>query len=514
MTESKDAHGRRRSRGEHESIWIDSSPTTEYAPLDGGLRVDTAVIGGGIAGITTAAELKNAGHDVAVLEAERIVTGVTGHTTAKLTSLHGLRYQDLVSNFDTRRARRYGDANEAAIDYVEQTVAEHDIDCDFERTPAFTYVTSRGERERVEAEVAVARQLGLPASLDESPPLPYDVEAAIRFDEQAKFHPRTYLLALAERIPGDGSYLFEETRALDIDRGAPHEVETERGTVRAEHVVVATHFPMYDHGLYFARMTPTRGYVLAARLEDDAPEGLYYRPGDPYFSVRPHPTGDRSLVLVGGQNHRTGHAENEFDRYRNLEREARSRFDVQSIEYRWSTQDYRSVDGVPFVGRLAPHTNGVYVATGFGGWGLTNGTAAGLLLADLICGTDNEWQTLYSPTRFTPRASAKELIEHNAHSVKHLVQNRLTDSSSDVLDLSPDEGEVVHHGSSATGVYRDEAGELHAVSAVCPHMGCILRWNDTDPGWDCPCHGSRFAVDGRVIDGPAVEDLPRRDIEE
>ena len=513
MTESEKSHEQQRVHGEHESIWLASSPTTDYDPLDGGLRVDTAVIGGGIAGITTAIELKNAGHDVAVLEAERIVTGVTGHTTAKLTSLHGLCYQDLVSNFDTQQARRYGDANETAIDHIEQQVEAHDIDCDFERTPAYTYVTSRDERKRIEREVDVARHLGLPASLDESPPLPYDVEAAVRFDDQAHFHPRKYLLALAERIPGDGSYLFEETRARDVDRGPPHEVETERGTVRADQVVVATHFPMYDHGLYFARMTPTRGYVLAARLEDDAPEGLHYRPGKPYFSVRPHPTGDQSLVLVGGQNHRTGHAENEFERYRKLEREARSKFDVESIEYRWSTQDYTSVDGVPFVGRLAPHTDGVYVATGFGGWGMTNGTAAGLLLADLVRGNDNEWQTLYSPTRFKPRASAKELVEHNAHGVKHLVQDRLADSSDDVLALSAGDGKVVHHGSSATGVYRDEDGEVHAVSAVCPHMGCILRWNDAERGWDCPCHGSRFAYDGRVIDGPAVEDLARRDPE-
>lgn len=514
MTESENVHEHRRLDGERESIWIADAPTTDYAPLDGGLRVDTAVIGGGIAGITTAAELKRAGHDVAVLEAERIVTGVTGHTTAKLTSLHGLCYQDIVSKFDTQQARCYGDANEAAIGHIEQMVDEHHIDCEFERTPAYTYVTSPDERNRIEREVDVARGLGLPASLDESPPLPYDVEAAVRFDDQARFHPRKYLLALAERIPGDGSFLFEETRARDIDRGAPHEVETERGTVRADQVVVATHFPIYDHGLYFARMTPKRGYVLAARLEDDAPEGLYYRSSTPYFSVRPHPTGDRSLVLIGGQNHRTGHAENEFDRYRNLEREARSKFDVESIEYRWSTQDYASVDGVPFVGRLAPQTDGVYVATGFGGWGLTNGTAAGLLLADIIRGHDNDWQSLYSPTRFKPVASAKDLIEHNKHAVEHLVTDRLTWSSDEIDDLSPDDGTVVHHETGATGVYRDEDGELRAVSAVCPHMGCILQWNGAERGWDCPCHGSRFEHDGRVIDGPAVKDLPRRNIEE
>lgn len=512
MDKTNRDHDQQELSGKPESIWIDSSTTTDYPPLEGGLKVDTVIVGGGIAGITVAAQLKDAGRDVAVLEAGRILNGVTGHTTAKLTSLHGLIYHQLRSKFGEKKARLYGDANETAIDHVEETVSKYGIGCDFERTPAYTYVDSQEKRKKIKREVEAARSLGLPASFVESTTLPYDVEAAVRFDDQAHFHPRKYLLALAERIPGNGSYLFENTRATDVDRGTPNEVKTERGTIAADEVVIATHFPLYDHGLYFARMSPKRGYVLAARLENTAPEGLYYRPGNPYFSVRSHPTGDQSLVLIGGQNHRTGHGGDGFDRYRKLEKEAKSKFDVASIEYRWSTQDYTSVDSVPFVGKLAPQTEDIYVATGFGGWGMSNGTAAGLLLADLIRDQENEWQSVYTPTRFKPSASAKELIKHNEHAAKHFIGDRIRSPKS-TPDLSNDEGRVIQKGTDAIGVYRDEHGELHSVSAICPHMRCILHWNGAERSWACPCHGSRFTYDGTVIDGPAMKDLPKRDLE-
>lgn len=494
--------------GDHQSIWIASSSTTDYPSLDGGLEVDTAIVGGGIAGITTAVQLKDAGRDVALIEADRILDGVTGHTTAKLTSLHGTIYHELASTFGRKKARLYGEANQTAIDHIQEQVHEYDIDCDFEKAAAYTYVDSSTKRQEIKDEVETARELGLPATFVDSTSLPYDVEAAVRFDDQAHFHPRKYLLALAERLPGDGSYLLENTRAVDVERGPQSTVKTERGPVRADDVVLATHFPLYDQGLYFARMSPKRGYVLAARLESPAPDGLYYELGDPYFSVRPHPTGDRSLVLIGGQNHRTGHGTDEFERYRKLEMETRSRFDVSSIEYRWSTQDFASVDSVPFIGKLAPHTDDIYVATGFGGWGMTNGTAAGILLADLVLGRPTQWQQVFTPTRFSPRASARDLLEHNVHATKHFLGDRLPRQSDRFPELSTDEGAVVREGSDALGVYRDEDGEVYTVSAVCPHMGCRLRWNGAERSWDCPCHGSRFEYDGTVIDGPAVEDLP------
>lgn len=499
----------------HESIWTATTGDTDYESLDGEtVTVDTAVVGGGIVGITTARHLTEAGQTVAVIESNRIASGVTAHSTAKLTSQHGLIYDSLVSQFGERRARLYAAANEAAIDEVTTRADAEGVDGDVRRTPAYTYTTGRKGKARIRDEVEAARRVGLDAAYTESTPLPYDIVAAVKFEEQAAFHPRAYLCSLAEGIVDDGSFIFEGATAQDVDRGRRCRVRTDRGAVVADDVVVATHFPFYDRGLYFARLTPKQSYVLAARLDGEVPEGMYYRHGNPYFSVRPQPAGEESIVLIGGQNHRTGHGGPTFQYYRKLEREARSKFDVASIEYRWSTQDFVAADGVPYVGKLAPGTDHVYVATGFGGWGLSNGTAAGMLLADLVRGVENPWRDVYRPTRVTPTASARRLMSHNLHAAKHFVRDRLPQSRpADVRGLDPGEAGIVESDEVPTAVYRDEDGDYHAVSAVCPHMGCTVTWNDAERTWDCPCHASRFEYDGDVVDGPAVEPLPAARLE-
>lgn len=497
--------------GRHESLWIATTPRTDFDRLEGDLRVDVAVVGGGIVGITAATHLKEAGHSVAVLEADRVVEGVTGHTTAKLTAQHGLKYDSLLSRFGAERARHYARANEAAIEEVAGRVESMGIDCDFGRLPAYTYVEEPGRRRELRREAAAAERLGLPASFVEETDLPFAVEAAVRFDDQAHFHPRKYLLALAEDLPGDDCHVFEETRALDVDGGRTATVETDRGTVRADDVVLATHFPLVDPALYFARLSPKRSYVVAARLEEEPPAGMYYRPTQPYYSVRPHPSAEGPIVLVGGESHRTGEGGDVAARYERVERAARRDFDVAEVEYRWSTQDFASVDGVPLVGEAGPTTDGVYVATGFGGWGMTNGTAAGMLLADLVRGEDNPWAPVYDPNRFTPAASAREFASHNAASAGHFVGDWLSPRPTETAELSPGEGDVYRRGVRPVAAYRDEDGELHLRSAVCTHLRCVVRWNDGEGTWDCPCHGSRFDADGTVLEGPANRDLPRLD---
>ncbi len=498
--------------GRHKPIWFDTSPQTEYAALDGELRVDTAVVGGGIAGITTAFELRNAGQSVALLDRNRILRSVTGHTTAKLTSLHGLIYAHLCDHFGQQHARQYAGANEAAIDGIEATVREHDIDCGFVRTPAYTYVESEDGHQKIREEVEAARNLGLPATYVESTELPYDAEAAVEFANQARFQPRKYLLELARRIPGGNSHIFEETTVQDVTDGTPCRVQTDRGEVVARDVVIATHFPIRDPALYFTRLSPKRSYVLGARLAAAPPEGMYYDPEEPYFSVRPHPVDGESMVLIGGQNHRTGQGDSTKERYRRLEQQARERFDIESIEYQWATQDYVAIDRVPFVGRLAPQMCHLYVATGFGGWGMTNGTAAGRLLSDLILGRENPYRSVYRPARLQLGASLGRLLSHNTHAAKHLIGDRTERRPRlDRSRLARGEAAVFTAQDEPVAAYRDEGGELHAVSAVCPHMGCLVSWNDGEQSWDCPCHGSRFDIDGTVLDTPAVDDLDHPD---
>ena len=497
--------------GRDASLWLDTTRRTDYPPLEGDLRVDTAVVGGGIVGVSAALQCAERGRDVALLEADRIVEGVTGRTTAKVTAQHGLMYDDLLDKHGREVARQYAEANAAAIAEIEARIEDHDIECDFQRLPAYADTGADGQRSRLVREAEVARGLDLPATFVEDPPSPAASSGAVRFDEQAQFHPRKYLLALADEIPGEGSHVFEETEVTDVEDGTPCRVETDRGTVTAENVLVATHFPLQDPSFYFARQYPKRSYVLAVRLAEDPPEGLFYRDAEPYFSARPHPTDDGALTLVGGQNHKTGQGESTATRYRQLERQARQHFDVESVEYRWSTQDYVSTDRIPFVGPLGPTSERVYAATGFGGWGMTNGTAAATMLAAFAAGETPRWAAAFDPQRVDPVAAGKDLVTENVNAGAEFTRDwtkALLGGENGIV--APGEGEVVRRDGRPLAVARDEDGDLHVRSAVCTHMDCLVRWNDAERSWDCPCHGSRFSIDGEVLEGPAVEDLPER----
>jgi glycine/D-amino acid oxidase-like deaminating enzyme/nitrite reductase/ring-hydroxylating ferredoxin subunit len=493
------------------SLWIDTSEDAGFPTLDRPLSVDVAVLGGGIVGISTALLLKRAGMTVAVVEAERVGTGVTGHTTAKLSSLHGLTYDDLCSSFGDDGARAYGAANQAGIEQIAEWVEEEGIDCDFRRKPNYTYAPSRDMLGDIEKEVEAAQRIGLPASYTEETDLPYPVAGAIRFDDQAEFHPRRFLLALAALIPGEGSHVFEHSRATGVEDGKPCRVETTGALLTAGAVVVATHFPILDRGAYFARIHPERSYALGVRVSGETPQGMYISAGEPTRSIRSHPVADGEILIVGGEGHKTGQGGDTAERYRTLERFAREHWDVESIEYQWASQDNESIDHVPYVGKLAPFSRRIYTATGFKKWGLAQGVAAGMILEDLLLGRPNPWAKLYDPARMKPLASAKDFVTENANVAKRLVGDRVTKRGGrDAEDLAPGEGDIVELNGEKVAGFRDEDGALHAVSTVCTHMGCQLNWNSGDRSWDCPCHGSRFAPDGEILHGPAVRPLARK----
>ncbi|WP_266074800.1 FAD-dependent oxidoreductase [Haladaptatus caseinilyticus] len=494
--------------GTDASLWLETTPSTDFQPLAEDKRVDVAVVGGGIAGLSIAMELTDAGKSVAVLEAKRIASGVTARTTAKVTSQHGLVYDELTSKFGREKARQYADANEAAIEIVADRADR--IECDLRRVPAYTFVNDENDRNRVRREVNAARNVGLPASFVERIPQIPAAVAAVRFDDQAQFHPRKYLLGLADEVSHDGCDVFEGTTVTGVTPGSPCEVETARGTVLADDVVLATHFPITDPAGYFARMYPKQSYVVAVRTRDPAPDGMFYRTGTPYFSARSHEIDGESVVLVGGQNHKTGQGGSTTERYRAVEREARNHFDVDEVVFRWSTQDYRSVDGVPFIGPIAPWREHVYVATGFGGWGMTTGVVAGRILAEEIAGTGSEWADVFDPGRLPPLSNATSFVEENTNAGKQFVADWTTKPHATTEPLPPGNARIVRENGSAIAEYRDENDELHRVSAVCTHLKCLVKWNDAEETWDCPCHGSRFDCDGSVLDGPAVRDLPKR----
>ncbi|MDQ3757887.1 MAG: FAD-dependent oxidoreductase [Actinomycetota bacterium] len=461
-------------------------------------------MGGGITGLTAARLLADEGVRVAVLEAGPLVAGATGYTTAKVTALQRTTVSEIARRHGAERAAAYAQANRAAVDMVATLVAKDGIDCELERAAACTYTEQPDEVSAVEAEHNALREAGLHARLDASTELPFPVAAAVWLDEQLQFHPRRYCLGLAGAVGQRGGTVHELTRVVDVDEAADGcTVTTQRGVVRAEQVVVATHLPFLHGGTYFARAHPYRSYAMAARVVGERPKGMYISVESPTRSVRSTAEG---WLVISGEGHKVGHDDDTRRRYDALEAWARKNYDVESIDYRWSAQDYESVDGVPYVGRLTDHHQRVWVATAFRKWGMSNGTAAAMMLTDLLLRRDNPWVEAFDSRRRAPKASLKTLVSENLDVGKRFVGDRLQ-SRTPVEELAPGQGAIAELDGKTVAAYRDLDGTLHAVSPTCTHLGCRVAFNTAERSWDCPCHGSRFDVDGRVIEGPAVEDL-------
>lgn len=487
----------------HRSLWIETSAGTDHPSLAGDTTADVVVVGAGIAGLTTARLLAEDGASVVVIDAGPICAGATGYTTAKLTSLHGRNYAQLADRFDADVARVYGEANEAAIGIVERLVAQDAIECGFERRPHVAYATSAAGAEDLRREGEVARRLGLPATDDTATELPFPVTGALRFDGQAQFHPRAYCLALADAVAARGGRIHEHTRALHVDGGASV-VATDRGEVRAGAIVVTTHLPFKELGGYFARAEPSRSYACAVTVEGPRPEAMYISVDEPTRSLR---TAGEHLI-VGGEGHKVGDHHDTTVHYEALESWAREHFEGMAVAHRWSAQDWAPADGIPFIGRMAGEPDHVYVATGFKKWGMSNGTVAAAIISDLIAGRSNPWAEVFDARRIAPKQNLRKVVAENVEVVKHFVGDRIASRNPPPADeLAPGQGAVVELDGEKVAAFRDDDGALHAVSAVCTHLGCLVSFNTAERTWDCPCHGSRFNVDGCVLEGPAVDDL-------
>lgn len=491
-----------------ESYWLASTARTSYPALEEDIKVDVAIVGGGMTGITSAYLLKKEGLRVAVIDADRIVQGTTGHTTAKITSQHELIYNKIKNYMGEEKARQYAKANETAISTISDLIKKEGINCDFHWEPAYIYTLMDSYVQQIADETNAAASLGIKASFLESVPLPFQVKGAVRFDGQARFHPRKYLLALAKKIEGDGSYIFEHTRIVDINEGNPCTVVTKQGKkVIAGNVIIASHFPCFDGmGFYFARMYPERSYAMAVKVKEEFLGGMYINAEEPGRSLRSQESDAGKIVIFSGEHHKTAHGTDMYKHYENLLEFAKQHYDVQELLYRWSTQDYTTLDKVPYVGRLTSKTPNIYVATGFRKWGMTNSTAAAMIIKDLIVKGENPWTEVYDPARFVPNPSITSFISINADVAANLIAGKLRPVSNDI-DIEKGEAKAVEIEGQKMGVYRDEKGQLHTVDTTCTHMGCELKWNDAEKSWDCPCHGSRFTYEGEIVEGPAINEL-------
>jgi len=500
--------------GKFASLWAATSASTGYAALDedlhGALDVDVAVIGGGIAGLTAALALRQAGQTVAVLEAARVGTGVTGNTTGKVTSLHRLAYTELAGRHGNEAARLYGQANEAAIEHVAGTVGAEGIDCGFRRVSNYTYAESEDSLALVREEAALAARLGLPSSFTTEVPLPstvgsFPVAGAVRFENQAQIHALRYVQGLARAVDGGGSFVFEDSPATGFRDGSPAVVDTARGSVRAQEIIVATNMPFGDNGFFAARTYAHRSYIVAARSDSAPLDSTFVSVDEPMRSILTTDIGGISYVLAGGEGHPASEQVDSAERYGRLAAFARDRLGAGEIAFRWSTQDAMPADGLPFVGRLSPDFRHVHVITGLRKWGLTNGTAAALILRDLLCGRTNPWAALFDSTRAVPARGA--VPPEAALREKALREAPLPEAPVAPPTIAPGHGRVVDVDGAKTAVYVSPAGGISAVSAVCTHLGCTVEFNAADVTWDCPCHGSRFSTDGTVIQGPATRNL-------
>ena len=484
-----------------------------YPPLTADLSADVCVIGAGIAGLTTAYMLARQAQSVVLLDDGHIGSGETGRTTAHLSNALDDRYYELERLHGHEGARLAAESHTVAIDTIESIVRAEGIDCDFERLDGYLFVPPMADHSELEDEFQAARRAGLSVEWTSRAPLEgFDTGPCLRFPRQGQFHPLKYLRGLARVTQRYGGKIYGSTHAHRLLDGYPAVVETSDGnTIRANSVVVATNAPIFEtYGLYTAA-AGYRTYAIAARIPKGAvTHALYWDTPDPYHYVRFQKSEDNpetELLIVGGEDHKTGQAENFDERFERLEAWTRERFpEIQSIDFRWSGQVLEPVDGLAFIGRHPIGRHNVYIASGDSGHGITHGTIAGMLLRDLILGNHHRWAQLYDPSRITLRAF-DELARENLN-VGAQLTDWVKDPDLDSMDqIAPGQGATIQEGWLKVAVYRDKNGSYHRRSAVCPHLGCIVSWNSAEKSWDCPCHGSRFDPYGRVINGPANNDL-------
>ncbi len=499
------------------SVWMNTE-VPQLPPLTSDIRSTICIIGAGIAGMTTAYLLARAGRAVVVIDDGPIGGGETGRTTAHITAALDDRYVEIEKMHGEGGAQIAAESHTAAINRIESIIALEDIDCDFRRVDGYLFLGGKDKKDELEEELRAAQRAGLAdVQLVERAPIDsFDTGVALRFPRQAQFHPLKYLNGLARAVIRDGGQIYCGTHAEKIEDGEPAKVTTSNGhVILADDVIVATNTPVNDWVIIHTKQYPYRSFVIGARVpRGSVPRALYWDTPDPYHYVRVHEaeTSDGSreehdILIVGGEDHKTGQADDADERFRSLESWARERFPMMGeVEYRWSGQVMEPVDYMGFIGKNPGNDEHIYIATGDSGNGMTHGTIAGILLTDLLLGRKNNWSSLYDPSRISFRATP-EFAKENLNVAKQYKDYLNDDEAPSVDSIQPGSGGVVTVGKKRIAAYRDEAGELHQCSAICTHLYCIVNWNSAEKSWDCPCHGSRFDAYGKVMNGPAIVGL-------
>lgn len=486
------------------SLWLAGRSAAEHGQLRGETTADVVVVGGGIAGVTTAIRLQREGVRVVLLEGASVGSGVTGNTSAKVSALQGTLLSTIVSRHGAEVGQVYAAASACAVEDIARLAEEENVSCALDRRPAVTYAATVEELKAVADEADAATAAGLAVQWrDDDAGQPFPVAGAIWLADQIGLQPVDYVRGLAGAFVQGGGQLYEASRVLSVATGSPCEVRTAHGVVRAGQVVIATHYPILDRGLFFARLEAQRSYCIAAENRGASPTAMAINAGSPTRSIQ----FIGSSIIVGGEGHTAGAAGVTAERFQALERFASEHWDVSGAVARWSAQDPIPYDHLPMIGPLIPRSKTLWVATGWAKWGLTGGTFAARILTDSILGRQHEWASTFTPTRLSLRSLPKVARLGSKFSALMAVDRVVPAEVGSTDEVPIDEARVVRDGHRKTGVYRDQTGKLHGVSLRCSHLGCLVRFNAAERSWDCPCHGSRFDVDGAVLEGPAVHPL-------
>jgi glycine/D-amino acid oxidase-like deaminating enzyme/nitrite reductase/ring-hydroxylating ferredoxin subunit len=506
--------------GSNNSFWVESVSPISFSPVYENLETETVIVGGGIAGLSIAYCLAKAGRKVVVVEDGLIGSGESGRTTAHLVNALDDRYYEIEKVLGKDVARMAAESHTAAIDFVEKTVNDEHIDCAFKRVEGYLFLHPSDKASSLDDELISTRRAGIATALIPNVPgMPAEKGPCLQFPRQAQFHPMKYYKGLADSIVRYGGKIFTESRATEIKKD---HVVANGHTIKAQHIVIATNSPINDLVTMHTKQFPYRTYVIGGLIpKNSVREALWWDTGnlrskwivDPYHYIRIESYDDQhDLLISGGEDHKTGQADDEHVpedmRFDKLESWTRAHFPMMlDVVYHWSGQVLEPLDSLAFIGRN-PGNKNTYIATGDSGNGMTHGTIAGILIADLIQGKQNPWEEIYKPSRITIKVAGDYVHEVGNVAAQYADYVKRGDIES-IQELGANQGAIITMGARKIAVYKDELSNIHAYSAVCPHLGCVVQWNASENSFDCPCHGSRFTCEGKVVNGPARGDLKK-----
>ena len=492
------------------SFWIENFKNKNYSALEEDLNVDVCIIGGGLTGLSCAYYLTKNNLKVCILEKDKIMEKTSGHTTGKITSQHGLFYKYLFDSYGKEYASKYLDSNQEAITNIKNIVDTENIECDFEFQNNYVYTTDANSVKKIKDEVETLKKLNFNARLLDKISLPVsNVKAAIEFPHQAQFNPMKYAQGLCNCITNHSGLIFENSKVMKVDKnGNEYKVLTNNHTVVAKYVIVATRYPIINFpGFHFLKMYSESSYLIGVETASSLFKGMYINNDVPTFSFRTAIYEGKRILLVGGMNHKTGAKIDLSNSYNVLEQKALELYPDSKVLYKWNTHDSVSLDKIPYIGDFSMLYPNVYVATGFKKWGMTSSNVAANIITDKILEKENSYEEIYNSTRLRPIKNRKELGNMIKESSYSLLFNKFDLPAATPKDVEPGEGKIVNDNGVKVGIYKDEGGKEFKVIPKCRHLGCELSWNNLDKTWDCPCHGSRYTFDGKLIYGPSKRSL-------